>query len=115
MENWQGIQGYSIRLLRDTYSLADEPLHIPSDQVDFMLTPSMGVIDGDLIIDSELSIGVVSSVEDGSGDYLVTRVTAKMTKRIEALETRLTTIEKILNNRVTNEDIDKMFSTGRKE
>lgn len=111
VENWQGIQGYSIRLLRDTYSLAEEPLHIPSDQVDFMLTPSIGVIDGDLIIDSELSIGVVSSVEDGSGDYLVTRVTAKMTERIEALETRLTAIEKILNNRVINEDIDKMFST----
>lgn len=115
VENWQGIQGYSIRLLHDTYSLAEEPLRIPSDQVDFMLTPSIGVIDGDLIIDSELSIGVVSSVEDGSGDYLVTRITAKMTERIEALETRLTTIEKILNNRVANEDIDKMFSIGRKE
>lgn len=111
VENWQGIQGYSIRLLRDTYSLAEDPLHIPSDQVDFMLTPSIGVIDGDLIIDSELSIGVVSSAEDGSGDYLVTRVTANMTERIEALETRLTAIEKILNNRVINEDIDKMFST----
>lgn len=111
VENWQGIQGYSIRLLHDPWILSDEPLHIPAEQVDLMLTPSMSVFDGDIIVDNNLSIGMLSSVQDGSGDYLVTRVTDKMTRRIETLETKVTTIEEALNNRTTNEDIDEMFPT----
>ena len=111
VENWQGIQGYSIRLLHDPWILSDEPLHIPAEQVDLMLTPSMSVFDGDIIVDNNLSIGMLSSVQDSSGDYLVTRVTDKMTRRIKTLETKVTTIEEALNNRTTNEDIDKMFPT----
>ena len=110
VENWQGIQGYSIRLLNDSWVLSDEPLHIPVEQIDLMLTPSMNVINGDIVIDSNLSIGVLSSVQDGSGDYLAIKVTNKMISRIEALETKVTAIEEALNNRAVNEDIDKMFS-----
>lgn len=111
VENWQGIQGYSIRLLNNSWVLSDEPLHIPAEQIDLMLTPSMSVINGDIVIDSNLSIGVLSSVQDGSGDYLAIKVTNKMTSRIEALETKVTAIEEALNNKAVNEDIDKMFST----
>lgn len=111
VENWQGIQGYSIRLLNDSWVLSDEPLHISAEQIDFMLTPSMSVINGDIVIDSNLSIGVLSSAQDGSGDYLAIKVTNKMTSRIETLETKVTAIEEALNNRAVNEDIDKMFST----
>lgn len=111
VENWQGIQGYSIRLLNDSWVLSDEPLHIQAEQIDLMLTPSMSVINGDIVVDSNLSIGVLSSVQDGSGDYLAIKVTNKMTSRIEALETKVTAIEEALNNKAVNEDIDKMFST----
>lgn len=109
VENWQGIQGYSIRLLRDTYSLAEEPLRIPSDQVDFMLTPSLNVIDGDLVIDSDFCLGVVSSSRDHSGDYIVVRLTSRMQETITRIEERITNVEQALLERATDEDIDKMF------
>lgn len=106
VENWQGVQGYSIRWLQDPYLLSDTPLHIVSNRVDFILTPSNDVMDGDIVIDSEFSIGVISSVQDGSGDFLATRTTSKAKDRIDALEARVLALEEALKNRATNQDID---------
>ena len=61
---------------------------------------------GDIVMDSEFSIGMISSIQDGSGDYLATRVTSKAKDRIDALTARVTALEEALRNRATNQDID---------
>ena len=111
VENWQGIQGYGIRWLQEQHFLSDEPLHIPVNQVDAMLTPSLNVMDGDLVIDSDFCLGVVSSSRDHSGDYVVTRLTSRMQETVTKIEERITKVEQALLKRVTDEDIDEMFST----
>ena len=110
VENWQGIQGYGIRWLQEPHLLSDEPLHILVDQVDSMLTPSLNVIDGDLVIDSNFCLGVVSSSYDHSEDYIVTRLTSRMQETITKIKERITKVEQALLERATNEDIDKMFA-----
>ena len=109
VENWQGIQGYGIRWLQEPYYLSDEPLHIPVNRVDFMLTPSLNVIDGDLVIDSDFCLGVISSSRDHSGDYVVTRLTSRMQETITKIEERIEKVEQALLERATDEDIDKWF------
>ena len=106
VENWQGVQGYSLRWLQDPYLLSETPIHIASNRIDFILTPSNDVMSGDIVMDSEFSIGVISSAQDGSGDYLATRVTSKAKDRIDALAARVTALEEALRNRATNQDID---------
>lgn len=112
VENWQGIQGYSTRWLQEPYLLSDEPLHIPVNRVDVMLTPSRNVMDGDLVIDSDFCIGVISSSTDHSGDYVVTRVTSRMFDWVTSIDDRLTIVEKALQERATDADIDAMFPEG---
>ena len=109
VENWQGIQGYGIRWLQEPHLLSDEPLHIPVNQVDAMLTPSLNMMDGDLVVDSDFCLGVVSSSRDHSGDYIVTRLTSRMQETVTNIEEHITKIEQALLERVTDEDIDKMF------
>lgn len=111
VENWQGIQGYGIRWLQEPHLLSDEPLHIPVNQVDSMLTPSLNVMDGDLVIDSDFCLGVISSSRDHSGDYVVTRLTSRMQETVTKIEERITKVEQALLERVTDEDIDEMFPT----
>lgn len=110
VENWQGVQGYSLRWLQDPYLLSETPLHIAPNRIDFILTPSNDVMTGDIVMDSEFSIGVISSAQDGSGDYLATKVTSKAKDRIDALTARVTALEEALKNRATNQDIDDTVS-----
>ena len=76
-----------------------------------MLTPSLNVMDGDLVIDSDFCLGVVSSSRDHSGDYIVTRLTSRMQETVTKIEERITKVEQALLERVTDEDIDEMFPT----
>ena len=109
VENWKGIQGYGIRWLQEPHLLSDEPLHIPVNQVDSMFTPSLNVMDGDLVIDSDFCLGVVSSSRDHSGDYIITRLTSRMQETVTKIEERITKVEQALLERATDEDIDEMF------
>lgn len=115
VENWQGVQGYGIRWLQEPHLLSDEPLHIPVNQVDAMLTPSLNVMDGDLVIDSDFCLGVISSSRDHSGDYIVTRLTSRMQETVTKIEERITKVEQALLKRATDEDIDEMFPAGPAE
>lgn len=78
VEDWQGIQGFSMRRLKAPHKLGDDPLEFSKDDLDEYLAPTNSVLDGDLVVDDDLCLGVVSSAFDQSGTYVVTRVSSEV-------------------------------------
>ena len=73
VEDWQGIQGFSTRVLTGYSIDSDEAIRIPKAEADTAFTPHIGILDGDLCTDGKY-LGVIGSAMDDSGDYTVTFV-----------------------------------------
>lgn len=73
VEDWQGVQGFSMRALVGYWINEDEPTRIPRDEAPDAFVPSIDVLDGDLCFDGA-RVGVIGSATDDSGDYTVTYV-----------------------------------------
>lgn len=74
VSDWQGRPGTGTHLLESPYAMpneAGEVVRIPAAEGSLAFTPSDYLTDGDLVIDTELRIGILGSTEDGSGDYTV--------------------------------------------
>lgn len=77
VEDWQGVNGYSMRMLEGRSISTEEVLRIPVGEVETAFVPHKGLRDGDLVFDDNGNIGIVGSAMDDSGDYTVSYV-AKM-------------------------------------
>ena len=73
VEDWQGVQGFSTRVLTGHNIDPDETIRIPKAEADTAFTPHIGILDGDLCTDGKY-LGVIGSAMDDSGDYTVTFV-----------------------------------------
>ena len=73
VEDWQGVQGFSTRVLTGHNIDPDEAIRIPKAEADTAFTPHIGILDGDLCTDGKY-LGVIGSAMDDSGDYTVTFV-----------------------------------------
>lgn len=73
VEDWQGVQGFSTRVLTGYRIDSDAPIRIPKDAAETAFTPHIGILDGDLCTDGKY-LGVIGSAKDDSGDYTVTFV-----------------------------------------
>ena len=73
VEDWQGVQGFSTRVLTGYSINPDTVTRIPKDAAETAFTPHIGILDGDLCTDGKY-LGVIGSAKDGSGDYTVTFV-----------------------------------------
>lgn len=73
VEDWQGVQGFSTRVLTGYSIDPDTAIRIPKDAAGTAFTPHIGILDGDLCTDGKY-LGVIGSAKDGSGDYTVTFV-----------------------------------------
>lgn len=73
VEDWQGVQGFSMRVLTGRSIDPDEVIRIPKAEADTTFTPHIGILDGDLCTDGRY-LGVIGSAMDDSGDYTVTFV-----------------------------------------
>lgn len=73
VEDWQGVQGFSTRVLTGHNIDPDEAIRIPKAEADTAFTPHIGILDGDLCTDGRY-LGVIGSAMDDSGDYTVTFV-----------------------------------------
>lgn len=73
VEDWQGVQGFSTRVLTGYGINPDTVTRIPKAEADTAFTPHIGILDGDLCTDGKY-LGVIGSAKDGSGDYTVTFV-----------------------------------------
>ena len=74
VEDWQGVNGYSIRMLSGRKISTEEVLRIPVSEVETAFVPHKGLRDGDLVFDDNGTIGIVGSAMDDSGDYTVSYV-----------------------------------------
>ena len=74
VEDWQGVNGYSMRMLAGRNISADEVLRIPVGEAETAFVPHKGLRDGDLAFDDNGTIGIVGSAMDDSGDYTVSYV-----------------------------------------
>ena len=74
VEDWQGVNGYSMRMLAGRNISTEEVLRIPVDEVETAFVPHKGLRDGDLVFDDNGTIGIVGSAMDDSGDYTVSYV-----------------------------------------
>ena len=117
VEDWQGIQGFSMRRLKAPHKLSDAPLEFSKDELEDYLVPTKDVLDGDLVVDDDLCLGVVSSAFDQSGTYVVTRVSSEVIdflKRIESktddffrqMTTRQDEHEKKVDGKLSEQDTD---------
>lgn len=73
VEDWQGVQGFSTRVLTGHSIDPDEAIRISKEDAETAFTPHIGILDGDLCIDGRY-LGVIGSAMDDSGDYTVTFV-----------------------------------------
>ena len=73
VEDWQGVQGFSTRVLTGYGIDPDTVTRVPKDASGTAFTPHIGILDGDLCTDGKY-LGVIGSAKDGSGDYTVTFV-----------------------------------------
>ena len=71
VEDWQGVQGFSTRVLTGHNIDPDEAIKIPKAEAVTAFTPHIGILDGDLCTDGRY-LGVIGSAKDDSGDYTVT-------------------------------------------
>ena len=77
VEDWQGVHGYSMRVLVGHEISPDAPISIAKDQASVAFTPSSDILDGDIAYDGH-SLGVIGSAKDDSGYYTVTYVASVM-------------------------------------
>lgn len=74
VSDWQGRPGTGTHIVEKPYLMANEVggiVHVPASEGSLAFSPSDYLTDGDIVIDTELRIGVLGSSEDGSGDYTV--------------------------------------------
>ena len=74
VENWQGIQGFSVRYLTSLTIPSEGVLRIPANTATTAFQNSRFIIDGDLAIDRGGTVGIIGSSVDNSGDYTVTKI-----------------------------------------
>lgn len=74
VEDWQGIQGFSIRYLVSLTIPSEGVLRIPANTATTAFQDSRFIIDGDLAIDKAGTVGIIGSSVDNSGDYTVTKI-----------------------------------------
>lgn len=75
VEDWQGKPGAGSHLLLAPYFMPDaidDEIRIPASEGSLAFTPSDYLTDGAVVIDTHLHVGILSSTEDDSGDYVVT-------------------------------------------
>ena len=74
VKDWQGIPGSSQHFLLEQTLVDEEPLHILIEDVERYITPSYPLVDGDIVMDAEGNLGLLSSASDNSGDYVITKI-----------------------------------------
>lgn len=74
VEDWQGIQGFSVRYLVSLTIPSEGVLRIPANTATTAFQDSRFIIDGDLVIDKAGTVGIIGSSVDNSGDYTVTKI-----------------------------------------
>lgn len=74
VEDWQGIQGFSVRYLVSLTIPSEGVLRIPANTATTVFQNSSFIIDGDLAIDKAGTVGIIGSSVDNSGDYTVTKI-----------------------------------------
>ena len=75
VEDWQGRPGYSLRYLKQGYDIPSSGyLVIPKEECEQAFAPSFDVMDGDVAVDANGMVGLVSSALDDSGDYRIQRI-----------------------------------------
>ena len=74
VEDWQGVQGFSVRYLVSLTIPSEGVLRIPADTATTAFQDSRFIIDGDLAIDKAGTVGIIGSSVDNSGDYTVTKI-----------------------------------------
>ena len=74
VEDWQGVQGFSVRYLVSLTIPSEGVLRIPANTATTAFQDSRFIIDGDLAIDKAGTIGTIGSSVDNSGDYTVTKI-----------------------------------------
>lgn len=76
VEDWQGVQGFSVRYLVSLAIPSEGVLRIPANTATTAFQDSRFIIDGDLAIDRAGTVGIIGSSADNSGDYIVTKIGA---------------------------------------
>lgn len=74
VEDWQGVQGFSVRYLVSLTIPSEGVLRIPANTATTAFQDSRFIIDGDLAIDKAGTVGIIGSSVDNSGDYIVTKI-----------------------------------------
>lgn len=74
VEDWQGVQGFSVRYLVSLTIPSEGVLRIPANTATTAFQDSRFIIDGDLAIDKAGTVGIIGSSVDDSGDYTVTKI-----------------------------------------
>lgn len=74
VDDWQGIQGFSVRYLVSLTIPSEDVLRIPANTATTAFQDSRFIIDGDLAIDKAGTVGIIGSSVDNSGDYTVTKI-----------------------------------------
>ena len=74
VEDWQGIQGFSVRYLVSLTIPSEGVLRIPANTATTAFHDPRFIIDGDLAIDRAGTVGIIGSSVDNSGDYTVTKI-----------------------------------------
>lgn len=74
VEDWQGIQGFSVRYLVSLTIPSEGVLRIPANTATTAFQDPRFIIDGDLAIDKAGTVGIIGSSVDNSGDYTVTKI-----------------------------------------
>lgn len=74
VEDWQGVQGFSVRYLVSLTIPSEGVLRIPANTATTAFQDSRFIIDGDLVIDKAGTVGIIGSSVDDSGDYTVTKI-----------------------------------------
>lgn len=70
VEDWQGIAGFSIHALADSLAIDEnKPLVINEENVAALIQPSDHIIEGDLVLDKNMKLGIVTL---GTGTYIIT-------------------------------------------
>lgn len=75
VENWQGRPGFGVHILNKPYIMASnngDTISVLATEAEQAFVPYDYLADGDTIIDTMFHIGVLSSAEDNSGDYIIT-------------------------------------------
>lgn len=74
VENWQGVQGFSVRYLVSLTIPSEGVLRIPANTATTAFQDPRFIIDGDLAIDKAGTVGIIGSSVDNSGDYTITKI-----------------------------------------